>query len=328
MTCVKQCNCTYNNKQFPAGSTVYTSYENGTCSTAVCKENGEISFKITDYCSTTTTTMTSTTTTVPTTTITVTPPSTITETFTITVTPPSTTTETPFTTTPTTPIRTPFCKWSEWFDNSQPSTDVDGKEIESISTLWKLEKISCERPDKIECMTNYDDKNITGENWKHDQVVSCNTSFGLLCSNIENSYEKCYNHLIRVLCCNIPSTSTTISTATTTTTVTPPSTTTETYTITTTVTPPSTTTEIFTTTTTTETSTPTTTVTPPSTTTKTSGTTPTTSVTTTTTCYCTYGNVTYPAGSTVYPQQDDCFTAYCNSSCHIVKKIRFNNKRS
>ncbi|XP_067292702.1 mucin-2 [Pseudorasbora parva] len=194
--------------------------------------------------STTTVTPPSTTTETPyTTTTTVTPPSTTTETpSTTTVTPPSTTTETPSTTTVTPPPEILFCKWSEWFDNSQASTDVEGQEIESISELWKLNEISCERPDKIECMTNYNNKNFTGKKWTHNQVVSCNTSYGLLCSNKENYPQFCNNHLIRV-CCTNQSSSTTNPTSTTTTTETPPSTTTETPSTTTTVTPPSTTTE-------------------------------------------------------------------------------------
>ncbi|XDV53263.1 hypothetical protein PO909_021818 [Leuciscus waleckii] len=364
MTCVKQCNCTYNHDTFPAGSIVYhISHENDTCfKQAVCQENGEnpnsttttvTSPSTTTTVPTTTTTIPTTTTvtppstttgtstgtsttttvstttpTIPTTTTTVTPPSTTTGTSTVTsttttvstttptiptttttVTPPSTTrgtstvtstTTTESTTTPTIPTSTstvtppPLCpwpvqwpggQWSEWFDNSKPRTEIKGQEIESIRDLWKQGKISCERPYKIECMTNYDGQNFTGENWEHDQVVSCNTSYGLFCSNKENSYEVCHNHLIRVLCCNIttttiPTTTTTVTTTTptiptSTTTVTPPSTTTGTSTVTSTTTTVSTTTPTIPTTTTT--------VTPPSTTTGTSTVTSTTTTESTTT---------------------------------------------
>ncbi|KAG1928906.1 mucin-2-like [Pimephales promelas] len=225
--------------------------------------------------------ITTTTTKIPTTTITVTTTTPTIPTSTTTVTPPSTTTGTPFTTTP------PPCQWSEWFDNSKPGTEIQGKENESISELWKQRKISCERPDKIECMTNYGGKNITGEKWKLQQEVTCNTSYGLFCSNKENSYTVCHNHLIRVYCCNITTTTTKIPTTTITVTTTTPTIPTST----TTVTPPSTTTEtspVTSTTTTVSTTTPTiptstTTVTPPSTTTETSPVTSTTTTVSTTT---------------------------------------------
>ncbi|XP_058622662.1 mucin-2 isoform X2 [Onychostoma macrolepis] len=224
--------------------------------------------------STTTTTVSTTTPTTTTTTTTVTRPSTTTETYTAsstyttvstvchddlmrveccntitntttptipttttTVTPPSTTTGTSTTTsTTTTTTKRPLCQWSEWFDNSQASTDSQGQEIESIRKLWNEKKISCEKPDKIECMTNYRNENFTGTGWNYDQVVWCNTSYGLFCSNKENSLEVCYNHLIRVECCNTITNPTTPTIPTTTATVTSPSTITGTSTTTSTTT--------------------------------------------------------------------------------------------
>nr|XP_021326445.1 mucin-2-like isoform X1 [Danio rerio] len=232
-------------------------------------------------------TVTTTTPTIPTIT-TLTPPTSTTEISTTISTTSTVTTSTPTISTTTITLTTPICDWSEWFDNSQPSTDVEGQEIESIKDLWETNKIPCEIPDKIECMSNYGDKNYTGENWNHDQVVSCNTSFGLLCSNLDNAYEACDNHLIRV-CCNVSLSTTSSTMSTTSTTITPPSTTTETS-ITTSTTPTvSTTTRTIPTTTTT--------VTPPSTTTETSTTT-TPTVTTTTPTISTAITTTTPSSTT------------------------------
>ncbi|XP_043084733.1 mucin-2 [Puntigrus tetrazona] len=86
MTCVQKCNCTYDNKQFSAGSTVY---EDGPCFKAVCAENGKIVGS--QWCNITTTAGTSSTSSTTTTRSTTTPPI-PTTTTTTTVTPPSTTT--------------------------------------------------------------------------------------------------------------------------------------------------------------------------------------------------------------------------------------------
>ncbi|XP_051545276.1 mucin-2-like [Myxocyprinus asiaticus] len=245
---------------------------------------------------TATTTTTSTETQSTTTTTTVTPTSTPTETFTTTTNTVTTTTPTITTTPIPTPTSTPvststttmtpeicICDWSGWFDNQKPSRDKKGIEIESINELWEKKKITCQRPNDIECKAvDYEDKDLA----TLGQRVSCNTSFGLLCSNkdnLKNVPPLCHNHKIRVLCCphhcSSTSTSTPIITTTTTTTiptttVTPTPTETETVTSTSTATTTATSTETPSTTTTT-------TVTPTSTSTETFTTT-TNTVTTTT----------------------------------------------
>ncbi|XP_057185196.1 mucin-2-like [Triplophysa rosa] len=291
--------CFYDGKLYPPGSEIYNIPDgNSVCLRAVCGQNGEINRDIIVCKTTPTTTETPTTTS---TTTTETPPSTTTTTAapttTTTITPPSTTTETPTTTsttttvTPSTTPYTSYCKWSDWIDSNTPSTEPKGFETESISALWNSRKITCQSPEEIECRAvEYPEKSL--EDLK--QRVSCNTSFGLSCSNEENADRippLCYNYRIRVKCCEntfsttlstetIPSTSTPTPTTTTTTvtspptttetpittststTVIPPTTTETSITSTTVVTPPPTTTETPTITTTTVTPPPTTTETP------------------------------------------------------------------
>ncbi|XP_048013922.1 mucin-2-like isoform X2 [Megalobrama amblycephala] len=232
-----------------------------------------------------TTTPTSTETT-PTTVTVTTPTSTETTPTTITTTPTSTeTTPTTITTTPTstettpTTITTPTCHynciWSDWIDSNTPSTEPQGFETESINALWDSKRITCQSPKEIECRAvNYPQKslNVLG------QLLYCNTSFGLSCSNEDNADSMpplCYNYEIRVKCCegNIDcETTTTITTSTSTettpTTITTTPTSTETTPTTVTVTTPtstetSPTTVTVTTPTSTETSPTTVTVTTP-----------------------------------------------------------------
>ncbi|XP_056095225.1 mucin-2-like [Rhinichthys klamathensis goyatoka] len=195
-----------------------------------------------------------------------------------------TSTETPSTTSTTTGTTTPpicsesvsSCKWSDWVDGNTPSTEPEGFETESIDALWKSRKITCQNPREIECRAvNYPLKSLESLG----QTVYCNTSFGLSCSNEENTDglpPLCYNYEIRVDCCieicvsSTPSPSTPTSTTSTTTVTSTPttmvttttSTSTETSTITSTTTP------------TTGTSIPTSTETPSTTSTTTGTTTP------------------------------------------------------
>ncbi|XP_056095226.1 mucin-2-like [Rhinichthys klamathensis goyatoka] len=228
--------------------------------------------------------------------------STSTETSTITsTTTPSTRTSTPTSTqTPSTTgaITPTFCcklsDWSDWFDSNKPSTGPQGLETESIDALWTSEKITCQKPEEIECRAvDYPEKPLK----ELQQTVHCNASYGLKCSNKENSREMkpyCHNYEIRV-CCRKSDCSTTSSITTTTTTIssatTTPSTTTSTETPTTIST---TTTTITVTTTSTETeTTPSTTPTKP-----TSTETPTTTSITTTTTETTTSTETTPSSTT------------------------------
>ncbi|XP_073687675.1 uncharacterized protein [Garra rufa] len=229
-----------------------------------------------------TTTTTSTETTTPTT-VTVTPtstetPSTTTGTTTSTSTETSTITSTTVTTTPTstettsttstsTVTTTPYtcalsCQWSSWINNNTPSTEPEGFETEPIEKLWVSGKITCQNPDEIECRAiDYPQKSLQDLG----QIVSCNTSFGLSCSNEDNANGMpplCYNYEIRVKCCEDTCITSTTSPKTTTSTVTPSTTTgttTPTSTETSTITSPTVTTTPTSTATTTSTVTPSTT---------------------------------------------------------------------
>ncbi|XP_051545118.1 mucin-2-like [Myxocyprinus asiaticus] len=245
-----------------------------------------------------------------TTTSTTTPTTTVTQTFTETETTASTTvtitptsTETPSTTSSTTVTTTPHvcdCKWSKWIDSNTPSTEPQGFETESITDLWNLAKISCQSPSEIECRAvEYPQYSLE----EMGQIVYCNTSFGLTCSNEDNAggvIPLCHNYEIRVRCCEamctttystvMPSSTTTetpTTTSITTTVVTTPPTSSETSTITSTITPTTTVTQTFTetetTASTTVTITPTSTETPSTTSASTGTTTPISTETSTTT---------------------------------------------
>ncbi|XP_016322212.1 mucin-2-like [Sinocyclocheilus anshuiensis] len=200
-----------------------------------------------------------------------TPTSSETSPTTVTVTP--TSKETPSTistttATTTTPICADRCTWSDWIDGNTPSTEPEGFETESIDELWNSGKIICQSPEVIECRAvNYPQKSLQDLG----QTLYCNISFGLSCSNEDNSNgmpSLCYNYEIRVKCCEpdyqcTPTTTSpsTLTSTTSTTTVTPTPTT-VTITPTSTETPSTIT---STTTTTTGTSTPTSTETSPTT---------------------------------------------------------------
>ncbi|XP_051740976.1 mucin-2 [Ctenopharyngodon idella] len=230
----------------------------------------------------TVTTPTSTETT-PTTVTVTTPTSTETTPTTVTVTTPTSTETTPTTVTVTTPTSTKTttcyyrCIWSDWIDSNTPSTEPQGFETESINALWNSKKITCQSPGEIECRAvNYPEKSLDDLG----QLLYCNTSFGLSCSNEDNAAGMpplCYNYEIRVKCCegNIDCETTPTSTETTSTTITTTPTSTETTSTTITTTPTSTET-----TPTTVTTTPTSTETTPTTVTVT---TPTSTETTPTT---------------------------------------------
>uniref|UniRef100_A0A3P8Z266 VWFD domain-containing protein n=1 Tax=Esox lucius TaxID=8010 RepID=A0A3P8Z266_ESOLU len=163
------CSCIYNGKTFPYGTTIYYVTDgDGTCITAMCKENGTIERTI-EPCKTTTR---------PTTTLIVTKaPTTITKT----------------TTTKTSPCTTtPVCEWTDWMDNSYPSMEKGG-EIESISGVH-----NCSKPVEIECRPKINNNIYFNVN---HQNVECNPNVGLICHNKDQMPPWCYNYAIRLKCC-------------------------------------------------------------------------------------------------------------------------------
>uniref|UniRef100_A0A672NWX5 Mucin 5.1, oligomeric mucus/gel-forming n=1 Tax=Sinocyclocheilus grahami TaxID=75366 RepID=A0A672NWX5_SINGR len=299
MKCVteKECkDCLYNGKVYPQTSpttvtitppstetpstiTSTTTTTTGT-STPTSTETSPTTVTITPPSTETPSTITSTTTT---TTGTSTPTSTETSPTTVTITPPSTETPSTITSTTTTTTGTSTPTSTE----TSPTTPA-GFETESIDELRNSGKIICQSPEVIECRAvNYPQKSLQDLG----QTLYCNTSFGLSCSNEDNSNGMpplCYNYEIRLKCCEpdyqcTPTTTSpsTLTSTTSTTTVTPTPTT-VTITPTSTETPSTIT---STTTTTTGTSTPTSTETSPTTVTitPTSTETPSTITSTTTT---------------------------------------------
>ncbi|XP_058264560.1 mucin-2-like isoform X2 [Hemibagrus wyckioides] len=121
----------------------------------------------------------------------------------ITVIPPSTTsirTETTITS-PSAPTTTSCqpCQWSKWLNNDYPLSTPNGKDIESIPTLWKSGLISCEKPVDIECRASqYKDMPLS----TLDQKVTCDITVGLICDDKEQNGEHCYDYEIRVKCCD------------------------------------------------------------------------------------------------------------------------------
>ncbi|XP_053496889.1 mucin-2 [Ictalurus furcatus] len=159
---------------------------------------------------------------------------------------PPTTTETVSTptletsSTTTQPPDCQLCQWSEWLNNDYPSSTRNGKDIESISTFRNSGKISCEKPDEIQCRaTQYKDTSLSDLG----QKVICNVTVGLICNNIDQDDYHCFDYEIRVKCCDEmcpPTTTPTVETSSTTT-QTPVSSTTIPSTTVTTVIPPTTT---------------------------------------------------------------------------------------
>ncbi|XP_075692876.1 uncharacterized protein LOC142660181 [Rhinoderma darwinii] len=94
------------------------------------------------------------------------------------------------------------CRWTQWFDNNEPSTKSDDGDIESIEDIKSKGIEVCnsrEVEDKIECEAV--DK-IGVPIIDNSQKFSCNLEGGVNCKNREQvGKEKCYNYRIRVLCC-------------------------------------------------------------------------------------------------------------------------------
>ncbi|XP_044125176.1 LOW QUALITY PROTEIN: mucin-2-like [Bufo gargarizans] len=244
-----------------------------------------------------TTTTSETTTTSPTTTTT---ESTTTSVITSTPESPTSTTSTATTTSvtasSTTPNCDPVCKWSQWFDVSTPKYEPNGGDYETYENIKNAGFEVCEgdmKPENISCRaTKYPDKPL----YQLGQMVTCDVSIGLICSNKDLIGYKpvCYNYEISVYCCRplhddcltttyattttTTTTSPTTSETTTSRTTSPTTTTTET-----TTTSPITTTSETTTTSPTTTTSETTTTSPTTTTSETTTTSPTTTTSETTT---------------------------------------------
>ncbi|XP_034734967.1 mucin-2-like [Etheostoma cragini] len=215
---IQACTCLYRGKIYKYGDTVYdTNDGDGTCITAFCGENGNIT-RIMNPCTSTqkpqTTTVfvfeTSTITVMgkPTTTATEKPTTTVTEEHTTTTvtgerTPKTTVTEKPTTTVTgkSTPIPVD-CKWSNWKNNHYPHFEDDG-DYEPIEEITDIDLRVCIKPLEIECRaTQYKDIALI----ELDQKVTCNSTIGLICHNKDQIPPICYDYEVRVKCCMASST--------------------------------------------------------------------------------------------------------------------------
>ncbi|XP_064423157.1 mucin-5AC-like [Latimeria chalumnae] len=162
----------------------------------------------------------------------------------------------------------PTCKWTQWYDVSNPSELSDG-DFETYENIIKAGFPICKDPTEIQCRA-VDYPGITIGDLP--QVVTCDINVGLSCRH-EQQLEPinvCYNYEIRVLCCGGCGTtpvSTTTSATTTPSTITKETTLSSTTPVTTTetTTTPSTTTKGITLSSTTPVTTPVSTTTTPTT---------------------------------------------------------------
>lgn len=109
-------------------------------------------------------------------------------------------TSTPQTTRLTTPC-TPTCKWTGWFDEHRatPGRNLGG-DFESHLAIIKTGKAICYNPVQIECKA----KDKSTKTLKElQQNVQCKVPEGLVCYNKDQVTNggRCYNYMVRFLCC-------------------------------------------------------------------------------------------------------------------------------
>ena len=95
------------------------------------------------------------------------------------------------------------CKWTNWLDddiNGQKAID-NSYEYELINDL-KLLYDFCERPSDIICALKH---NKVLSSSDAGQKTSCSKTDGLRCLHVEQEGEnpKCYDYVVRLLCCEI-----------------------------------------------------------------------------------------------------------------------------
>ncbi|XP_030307409.1 mucin-5AC [Calypte anna] len=143
------------------------------------------------------------------------------------------------TVTPTTSVCVrQVCEWSQWYDGSLPTPGYDGGDFETFEDLRAKGYEVCKAPRDVQSAMpgtygiNYNYTSTKNNhdifyNFRWDKVVQCDVHFGLVCKNEDQKgkFRMCLNYRIRVLCCS-PNSNCTISTPTPTTTPTWTSTTT------------------------------------------------------------------------------------------------------
>ncbi|XP_015271238.1 PREDICTED: mucin-5AC-like, partial [Gekko japonicus] len=101
----------------------------------------------------------------------------------------------------TSTICQPECSWTKWFDVSQPTSDLDSGDDETITNIRKHGEKVCTNPQYVECRAeDYPDVDIA----VLGQTVQCDTKVGLLCSNNQQKGKSgmCLNYQMRMHCCD------------------------------------------------------------------------------------------------------------------------------
>ncbi|XP_030058319.1 mucin-2 [Microcaecilia unicolor] len=107
-------------------------------------------------------------------------------------------------TVPSSTVCQPKCRWTTWFDENFPSSEIESGDIETFDKIIASGKTICNRPEDIqdiECRADvYPDVSIS----EIGQIVKCDVRSGLVCENEdqEGEFKMCYNYQIRVKCCD------------------------------------------------------------------------------------------------------------------------------
>ncbi|XP_061320228.1 mucin-5AC [Pezoporus flaviventris] len=99
------------------------------------------------------------------------------------------------------------CDWSEWYDGSLQTPGYDGGDFETFDDLRAKGYEVCKTPRAVQCRAekfpNIPLKDL-------GQKVECSTTAGLICYNKDQISTMCDNYEIRILCCQfVPCSSTT-----------------------------------------------------------------------------------------------------------------------
>ncbi|XP_074948620.1 mucin-5AC [Phalacrocorax aristotelis] len=90
------------------------------------------------------------------------------------------------------------CEWSEWYDGSLQTPGYDGGDFETFNDLRAKGYEVCKTPRDVQCRAEKF-PNIPLEDL--GQNVECSTISGLICYNKDQISKMCNNYEIRILCC-------------------------------------------------------------------------------------------------------------------------------
>ncbi|XP_072841738.2 mucin-5AC isoform X2 [Pogona vitticeps] len=180
----KACYCTYDGQIYQPGDTIYNTTDGiGGCISATCDKNGTIERNIFP-CQTSTPAAT-----------TATPTATTVFVFSST-TSPATTTPVP---SATSQCVQEACRWSQWYDGSQPGSGNDEGDFDTLDNLRTKGYKICKTPKAIQCRAEKFPSTPLSE---LGQKVECDKTVGLICYNKDQPSMSCYNYQIRILCCS------------------------------------------------------------------------------------------------------------------------------